>query len=179
MVALGAPSDELKAAAEWLEQAEAQAPARDLTHFSALAEALAAADACEGLPQAFVHADFVLGNVVAGTDGEMVLVDWAGSGLGPRLWSLAFLLWAEGSKDLRRVDLALAGYARQLRLEPEELERLEGAVLARPLVFDIWRLRNRGLVAADAVRNAEDARERARAIAARARAAIASRKTDV
>jgi Ser/Thr protein kinase RdoA (MazF antagonist) len=170
----GTPADELATASSWLEQAEADAPARDLAHFGALSDALDRADACEGLPQALIHPDFVLANVVATPEPSMVLVDWAGAGRGPRLWSLAFLLWAEGFKDLRRVDLAVAGYRRHVQLEPEELERLEAAVGARPLVFDIWRLRNHGLGASDAAQSVERTRELARAIAARARAAIVS-----
>jgi hypothetical protein len=39
------------------------------------------------------------------------------------MWSLAFLLCAEGAKDLRRVDVVLAGYRRHVTLE-EELDRL-------------------------------------------------------
>ncbi len=168
----GLPVDELEAARTWLEAAEADAPARDLAHLAALADALDAADACDGLPEALIHPDFVLANVVATPEPSMVLVDWAGAGRGPRLWSLAFLLWAEGNKDLRRVDLAIAGYRRRVTLEPEELERLEAAVGARPLVFDIWRLHNRGLSAGDAARSVGETRGLARAIAARARAAI-------
>jgi hypothetical protein len=59
-------------------------------------------------------------------------------------------------------------------LEPEELDRLAAAITARPLVLDIWRLRNRGLGAADAVRKVAENVEFARAIAARVRAAIQS-----
>jgi thiamine kinase-like enzyme len=33
------------------------------------------------------HPDFLLANVVASTDGRLVVVDWAGSGRAPRLWS--------------------------------------------------------------------------------------------
>jgi len=169
----GLPADELAVAESWLEDAEADASFRDLAHYSALAEALDFADACGGLPEAFTHPDFALPNVVATAEPAMVLVDWAGAGVGPRLWSLAFLLCAEGSKDLRRVELALSGYCRHVTLEPEELARLEGAICARPLVLDIWRMHNRGMGAADAARRADEVRELARAIAARARAAIA------
>jgi Ser/Thr protein kinase RdoA (MazF antagonist) len=170
----GLPTDELAAAATWLEAARADASVRDLAHLDAMADALEAADGCDGLPQALIHPDFVLANVVATSEPSMVLVDWAGAGRGPRLWSLAFLLWAEGNKDLRRVELAIAGYRRQVTIEPEELERLEAAIGARPLVFDIWRLHNRGLGAGDAARHAVETRQLAQAIAARARAAIAS-----
>ena len=173
-IAEGSPADELSEAADWLDAAEAEAPARELAHFGELADTLSVADPCEGLPAAMTHPDFVLANVVATREPAMVLVDWAGSGYGPRLWSLAFLLWAEGSKDLRRVDLALAGYTRRVTLEPEELDRLAAAITARPLVLDIWRLRNRGLGAAEAVRRVTENAEFARAIAARVRAGIQS-----
>jgi Ser/Thr protein kinase RdoA (MazF antagonist) len=165
----GSPADELAAAGEWLEQAEADASFRDVAHYGELADALEFADAGAGLPEALTHPDFVLANVVASPGPAMVLVDWTGAGRGPRLSTLAFLLWAEGGKDLRRVDLALSGYCRRVKLERQELARLEPAITARPLVLDIWRLRQRGLSAADAARSAADHRRLAGAIAARVR----------
>jgi hypothetical protein len=166
----GSPADELEAAGEWLEQAEADASFRDVAHYGELARALEFADGCEGLPERFTHPDFVLANVVATAAPAMVLVDWAGSGRGPRLSSLAFLLWAEGAKDLRRVELALSGYHRHVELEPEELARLEAAITARPLALDIWRLRHRGLGAADAAQSAANHRRLAAQIAERVQA---------
>lgn len=168
----GGPADELRAAGSWLEAAEAQASVRDLVHLGRLADALEAVDACEGLPEALIHPDFVLANVVATPEPGMVLVDWAGAGSGPRLWSLAFLLWAEGFKDLRRVDLAIAGYRRHVQLEEAELERLEAAIAARPLVFDIWRLHQGSRGAEDAAQSAAESRKLARAIAERALQAL-------
>jgi Ser/Thr protein kinase RdoA (MazF antagonist) len=123
-----------------LEEAEERAPARELGAFTRLTAELDALDDGDGLPSGFLHPDFVLANVVATAEPGMVLVDWAGAGVGPRLWSLAFLLWAEGAKDPRRAALALAGYQRQVKLEPEELKRLPAMMRARPLIFDIWRL---------------------------------------
>jgi Ser/Thr protein kinase RdoA (MazF antagonist) len=166
----GTPADELAAAADWLEQAEADASFRDVAFYGQLADALEFADACEGLPQAFTHPDFVLVNVVATPEPAMVLVDWAGSGRGPRLPSLAFLLWAEGAKDMRRVDLALSGYCKRVALDREEVMRLEAAITARPLALDIWRLRHGGLSAADAAQSAANHRRLAGAIAKRVRA---------
>jgi Ser/Thr protein kinase RdoA (MazF antagonist) len=168
----GSPADELAVARGWLEEAEQRSPARDLARFGDLFGALDAADACAGLPETMIHPDFVLANVVATPEPGMVLVDWAGAGRGPRLWSLAFLLWAEGAKDLRRVDLALAGYRRHVQLQDAELQRLEAAIGARPLVFDIWRLCNHGRGLAETAQSVSETRALARAIATRARATL-------
>ncbi|MGH2861458.1 MAG: phosphotransferase enzyme family protein [Solirubrobacteraceae bacterium] len=169
----GRPASEIARASEWLEQAQADAPARELSRFEALYQELDALDAGEGLPQAFIHPDFVLPNVVATAAPSMVLVDWAGAGIGPRAWALAFLLWAEAAKDPRRAALALAGYRRHVALEPEEVERLAGMLRARPLIFDIWRLAHRGMTAAAAVENAADTRQLADALAAQVRSQLA------
>ena len=168
----GRPAAELAVAAAWLEEAQERAGVRELPHFGVLADALESIDACEGLPEALIHPDFVLANVVAAEGAGMVLVDWAGAGRGPRLWSLAFLLWAEGAKDLRRIDLAVAGYRHGVQLEPEELERLGDVITARPLVFDIWRLHHGGLAVADAAAAWRRLRNDAAAMAERARAAF-------
>ena len=105
--------------------------------YRALQAEVGALDTADGLPEALTHPDFVLANVVA-TPGGMVLVDWAGAGRGPRAWSLAFLLYAEGAKDLRRVDVVLLGYRRHVTLEDEELDRLAAIAQARPLVLSVW-----------------------------------------
>jgi Ser/Thr protein kinase RdoA (MazF antagonist) len=168
----GFPAAELEVAGRWLEAAQAVAGVRELPHFGVLADALEAVDAGDGLPEALIHPDPVLANVVAAEDGDMVLVDWAGAGRGPRLWSLAFLLWAEGAKDLRRVDLAVAGVRRHLQLETAELERLPAMIGARPLVFDVWRLHHRGVAVADAASAWQGRRAQIAAIAERAQAAF-------
>jgi Ser/Thr protein kinase RdoA (MazF antagonist) len=169
----GHPSAELAQAEEWLQEAEADAPARELGRFEALHEQLQSLDDGEGLPQTFVHPDFVLANVVATPGPAMVVVDWAGAGVGPRAWPLAFLLWAEAAKDPRRAALALAGYLRTVALEPEELARLAGMLRARPLIFDIWRLRHGAKTATAAVEDAVETRRLADMLAERVRARIA------
>jgi Ser/Thr protein kinase RdoA (MazF antagonist) len=113
----------------------------------------------------------VLANVVA-TPGGMVLVDWAGAGRGPRAWSLAFLLYAEGAKDLRRVDVVLAGYRRHVNLEDEELARLAAIAQARPLVLSVWSVCTGRSTPTEALAHAAEAKTLAEAIAARARAAL-------
>ena len=165
----GHPAAEIARAREWLAEAQAEAPARELGRFDALYEELESLDNGEGLPEAFIHPDFVLANVVATAEPGMVLVDWAGAGVGPRAWALAFLLWAEAAKDPRRAALALAGYRRQVNLELEELDRLAGMLRARPLIFSLWRLRYRDITAAAAVEDAMESRRLADVLAARLR----------
>ncbi len=169
----GAPRAEIEVAREWLEAAQAEAPALELGRFDALYEELDSLDDGAGLPQAFVHPDFVLANTVATADPGMVFVDWAGAGVGPRAWALAFLLWAEAAKDPRRAALALAGYSRRIALEPEELDRLAGLLRARPLILNIWRLRHGATSAAAAGADALETRRLADLIASRLRARLA------
>ncbi len=67
-----------------------------------------------------------------------MIVDWTGAGRGPRIWSLAFLLWAAGARELDLVDVVVLAYASHVQLEPEELARLAQAICVRPLVLDTW-----------------------------------------
>jgi Ser/Thr protein kinase RdoA (MazF antagonist) len=140
--------------------------------FEALCAEVAALDAADGLPEAFTHPDFVLANVVA-TGDEMILVDWAGAGRGPRLWSLAFLLYAEGAKDLRRVNVVLAGYRRHVTLTGEELDRLAAVARARPLIFAAWAVCTGRKTPREALAEAADVRTLTESIAATARTALA------
>jgi Ser/Thr protein kinase RdoA (MazF antagonist) len=125
------------------------------------------------LPEALVHPDLVLGNVVASPTQGLVIVDWAGTGRSARLWSLGYLLFSEGAKDLRRVDRVVAGYQRYVQPEPEEFARLPALARIRPLTLQVWSYcvgRKPVVEAAAAV--ASD-RELAEAVASRAMAAFA------
>ena len=105
----GLPAEEIRAAQALLADSEDTVAAAERPLHAALRRELADADGGEGLPHALVHPDFVLANVIASPDRGMVLVDWTGTGRGPRAWSLAFLLFAEGAKNPRRAGLVLAG----------------------------------------------------------------------
>lgn len=118
-----------------------------------------------GLPEAFTHPDFVLANVVATSQPGMVIVDWTGSGRGPRAWSLAFLLWVEGLRDVRRARLVLAGYRRHVRLEPEEIRALPALMQARPMVLAAWGIAHGHRSSADALAGAASAGAAAERIA--------------
>jgi Ser/Thr protein kinase RdoA (MazF antagonist) len=134
----GSPADEIGAAMELLVEIEPRVASRDRRHYDTLRRELSDLDDVSDLPEALLHPDFVLANVVASRAQGMVVVDWTGAGRGPRLWPLAFLLFAEAAKDLRRIDLVAAGYRRHVALEPEELGRLERMIPARPVVLAVW-----------------------------------------
>ena len=107
----------------------------------------------------------------------MVLVDRAGSGRGARLWSLAWLLFTEGAKDLRRVDQVVAGYREHVDLGAEELARLEAVAPVRWAVLKSWEYCMGRHNLADTARELARAHHLAREVASRARAAFASTAT--
>jgi Phosphotransferase enzyme family len=139
--------------------------------YQALCERVAALDSGDGLPEALLHPDFVLANVVATPDG-MILVDWSGAGRGPRAWSLAFFLYAEGIKDPRRVDVVLAGYRRHVTLTPEELDRLPALIQTRPLILAAWSVCVGRTPPSAAITAATDLTTQAHSIATRTRDAL-------
>ena len=171
----GHPSAELAAARAAIEERAGEASGPERAGFDAVLRALDEADDGDGLPEAFVHPDFVLANVVATTEKSMVIVDWAGAGRGPRVWPLAFLLWAEWMKNPARVDLLLAAYASRATLDRAELERLPAIIRARPLVFTAFGLRRGDITPARAAAAVVSIRNQADAVAARVHDAIARR----
>jgi Ser/Thr protein kinase RdoA (MazF antagonist) len=171
----GSPRDELSAARQLLADREASVADEDRVHYETLRRELSDLDDGAGLPEALLHPDFVFANVVASRERGMVLVDWTGTGRGPRLWPLAFLLFAEATRDPRRIDLVAAGYQQHIRLEPEELRRLEHMIPARPIVLAVWSY-CLGRVSADrAAQSATTSRARAAVAATRAVPILASR----
>jgi Ser/Thr protein kinase RdoA (MazF antagonist) len=168
----GLPAAEVAAAEQMLTGTAHLIPDRERASYDTLRTEIRALDAADGLPEALTHPDFVLANVVA-TPDAMVVVDWAGAGRGPRVWSLAFLLYAEGAKDLRRVDVVLAGYRRHVTLTGEELDRLAAIARARPLVLSAWSVCTGRATPTEAAAHAAEAKTLAETVAARARAALA------
>jgi Phosphotransferase enzyme family len=167
----GLPGAEIEAASRMLADAGHLFTGGERDAYEALRAEVAALDPAGGLPEALTHPDFVLANVVA-TPDRMLLVDWAGAGRGPRIWSLAFLLCAEGAKDPRRVDVVLAGYRRHVTLTGDELGRLAAIACARPLILGAWSVCTGRKTPSQAVTEAAETKELAQAIAARARAAL-------
>lgn len=167
LVPQGTPRDEIAAAVALLGTADAD-PAAQHT----LLEELRVLDDCADLPHAIVHPDLVPANVILRPERGMVVVDWTGAGRGPRLWSLGFLLWAAGARDLSLVDAVVGRYREHVRPTADELDRLPGAILARPLTIDCWSVGHGRLSGADAVQRLDSREERAETIADRARRAF-------
>jgi len=83
------------------------------------------------------------------------------------------VLWAAGAVHPRLIELAVSRYRRRVSLEPEELARLEGAIVGRPLMLDCWSFCHGRLSLDAAVEHADSNRRLAQTIAGRARRAFA------
>lgn len=139
----GTPADEVVVASSLLTELRSEAASGDAGGFAVLAEALETAAATTvGLPEAFVHPDFVPVNAIScpNADGHPTIVDWTNAGRGPRVWSLGFVLWAAGTRDLRLVDAFMSRYRRHVTLTDAELAALPTAIGSRPLTMAIWSL---------------------------------------
>jgi Ser/Thr protein kinase RdoA (MazF antagonist) len=170
----GPPSAEIAAAGRMLAEATPVIPDAERAAFDALRAEVAALDAAGGLPEGLIHPDFVLANVVATPDG-MVLVDWAGAGRGPRLWSLAFLLYSEAAKDPRRAGAVLLGYREHVTLEADELDRLGAVARTRPLILRAWSVCMGQTTPTEAMTAASKTKALTEMIATRVRAAVTGR----
>ena len=138
LVHQGSPAAEIAAARSLLDEAAPRLPADQRPLLAALRAELDRADGCADLPQALIHPDFVPANAIAGPDGGLALVDWTGAGRGPRLYPLAFLLWAAGCRGPARLDAVVAGYREHITPTDDEIGRLAGAIWARPLMLACW-----------------------------------------
>lgn len=167
----GTPDEEVAATAEMVNDAALRVADGGQADVDVLRRAVDWIDGAGGLPEALIHPDFALPNVVASPE-EMVLVDWTGVGRGPRLWPLAWLLWTAGAPDLRRVPLVCAGYRPHVRLEPEELDRLAPVAAARPVMLQVWSWWAGRQPLAGTARSVTEAVELATAVAERARAEL-------
>ncbi|WP_407309884.1 phosphotransferase enzyme family protein [Desulfosporosinus sp. SB140] len=135
----GGPREEIDAALKLLIDSEQSVPKEQRSLFESLLNELKQIDDCCDMPQAFIHPDFVPANMIKIDVGNWAVVDWAGAGQGPRIWSLGFLLWVSGwREDLQYIDAVVAGYRKYINLNSDERTRLFGAILARPIIFDCW-----------------------------------------
>jgi Ser/Thr protein kinase RdoA (MazF antagonist) len=170
----GGPTAEIVAAVRKLDGVRDLVPSDQSDLFEQLRADVTALDAGEGLPPALLHPDFVLSNMIASVDQGLMVVDWTGAGRGPRVWSLAFLLFAEGAKNLARIDLVVAGYRRHVELGPEELIRLDTVVRSRPVLLAVWAFCQGRKTLVETVGEVAEVTELAKQVGQRARAAFAA-----
>jgi Ser/Thr protein kinase RdoA (MazF antagonist) len=133
----GSPAEEIVALRTLLHDARHRVPAGAGDRYDVLLAAAEAADGCADLPHALIHPDPVHRNAIAGPDGGATIIDWAGSGWGPRVSSLGCLLWAAAG-DQRSIRAAISGYQESVTVEPAEVDRLRAAMRLRPLVLGCW-----------------------------------------
>jgi enterochelin esterase-like enzyme len=128
-----------------------------------LIDTLADADDGTGLPEALIHADLTPPNAVPRGDRPPVIIDWIGVGRGPRVWPLAFLLFAAGPRGARR---CLDRYTRSTSLSEEELRRLPGMLITRPLALDLWSVAQERMTVQQSITRCHTHRARVKAVAA-------------
>jgi Ser/Thr protein kinase RdoA (MazF antagonist) len=87
------------------------------------------------------------------------------------LWSLGFVQWAAGARDLRLVDAFISRYRRHVTLTDGELSALPTAIAARPLTMSILSLAVGCAQPGQAVRNHQAATRQAQEITTRTRRA--------
>jgi aminoglycoside phosphotransferase (APT) family kinase protein len=129
---VGRPKQDLAAAMAYLASVEDAVAPEGREKFEWLRDQVEAADDAEGLPEALTHGNYHVWAAV-GPVGDLSIVGWAGSGRGPRLPALTWLVVtaSEGNADL--VDAVVRGYREHVQLTDEELDRLPGVFNLRPL----------------------------------------------
>lgn len=134
----GGPREEIDAALSFYKNSAHKVQEKEQSLYETFLTELLRGEDFHDMPQALIHPDFVPVNMIKVDVGNWVVVDWAGAGIGPRIWSLGFLLWAAGLRDLQCVDAVVTGYRKYINLEKEELAGLTNAMGVRPVVFNCW-----------------------------------------
>ncbi len=141
------PATEVPWALEQLASVASQAPRHLQVWYETLIEALQSIDPCEDLPRVFIHNDCHPDNTVHTPAGEVVLLDWEGSGLGAAVIDVGFLLVSCDTEspwtpplppDPARIKAVIEGYCQHHHLTSAELERLPDTMRFRSLVYGAW-----------------------------------------
>ena len=129
----GAPRQDLRAALAFLDSVDTKVAPADRELFEGLRERVHTADAGDGLPEALVHGNFLAGDPdhAVMTDAGPLVVNWKGSGRGPRLADLAWVLW--GCWNEMDAIPIIDAYRQHVELTTDELDRLPGVMAIRPL----------------------------------------------
>jgi Ser/Thr protein kinase RdoA (MazF antagonist) len=129
----GSPRQDLLAALAFLDSVDTKVPPADRDQFERLRERVRSADAGDGLPEALVHGNFLAGDPdhAVMTDAGPLVVNWKGSGRGPRLADLGWVLW--GCWNEADAVPVIEAYSKHVTLTTEELDRLPAVMAIRPL----------------------------------------------
>ena len=142
----------------------------DIERYKKLRAELDAVDGCDDLPHALINVDLGGPNVMVTPDGGASVVDWTGSGRGPRVHSLvAMFNW-----NVKLIDDFVAGYRKHAELEQAELERLEHALTVHSLILECWGFAFRGSPLEQILASRAITRRHAQTVAERARQAFAA-----
>jgi Ser/Thr protein kinase RdoA (MazF antagonist) len=129
----GSPRQDLLAALAFLDSVDTKVTGADREQFEQLRERVRSADAGEGLPEALVHGNFLAGDPdhAVMTDAGPLVVNWKGSGRGPRVADLGWVLWGcwNEADAIRVID----AYRKHVELTAEEVDRLAAVMAIRPL----------------------------------------------
>lgn len=113
LVAQGTPQDEIIAAVALLGGADGDPAAR-----RTLLDELRGLDDCADLPHAIVHPDFVPAKMILRPVCGLIVVDWAGSGVGRGYGRSVFLLCAAGARGLALAETVMSRYREHVQLTP-------------------------------------------------------------
>ena len=137
----GSPRQDLLAALSFLDAVDTKVAPSERDRFEQLRDRVRTADDGTGLPEALVH-----GNLLHNpdhallTDSGAVAINWRGSGRGPRLIDLAWLLWAT-FRHTATIEVIVDAYRRHIEPTDEELDRLEAVMAIRPLYLTCFAYR--------------------------------------
>lgn len=129
----GGPRQDLLAALAFLDSVDTKVAPADREQFERLRDRVRSADAGDGLPETLVHGNFLAGDPdhAVMTDAGPLVVNWKGSGRGPRLVDLGWVLW--GCWNEADAIPIVDAYRKHVELTPEELDRLPAVMAIRPL----------------------------------------------
>jgi methyltransferase (TIGR00027 family) len=172
----GGPHEEIAAALALLCQAKPRTPLQEHAAYEELRTELERVDDFTDLPESLVHPDFVPVNVIELPDGALVPIDWAGSGQGPRIFSLGWLLFAAGCNGIGMVDAVIAGYRSHISMSLGELSHLPNSIVTRQLTIACWEACNGRREIFDVVQKLPMMHRLAKEIGRRATAAFAEKE---
>ncbi|MEQ7127717.1 phosphotransferase [Actinopolymorpha sp. B11F2] len=130
---VGRPKEDLAAAMSFLVSVENEVNAAAREKFEWLRLQVENADDAEGLPEALTHGNYHPWAAV-GTPGNLSIVGWAGSGRGPRLPALAWLLRTAAEHNAaENIAAVMHGYSKHVRLSDDERHRLPAILNMRAL----------------------------------------------